>query len=152
VEENLRVAARPGHGHGWAADRVYELFPQLAGRRQQRGGTLSGGEQQMLAIGRALVTNPCLLLMDEPSEGLAPSVLATISERLAGLGRENLSVLLAEQNLEMALALADRLYILGEDGRIAWSGRPDQLRGDDALLRRHLGIGEGSAVETGGGA
>jgi branched-chain amino acid transport system ATP-binding protein len=152
VEENLRVVARPGHGHGWVPDRVYELFPQLAGRRQQRGATLSGGEQQMLAIGRALVTNPCLLLMDEPSEGLAPSVLSTIGERLAHLSRENLSVLLAEQNRDLALALADRLYILGEDGRIAWIGGPEELRGDGALLRRHLGIGDGTAVETGGGA
>jgi branched-chain amino acid transport system ATP-binding protein len=141
VEENLRVVARPGHGHGWTPERVYELFPQLADRRRQRAATLSGGEQQMLAIGRALMTNPCLLLADEPSEGLAPSVLDVIRERLASLARGELSVLLAEQNLDLALALADRLYVLGDDGRIAWTGAPDQLRGDAAVLRRHLGIG-----------
>jgi branched-chain amino acid transport system ATP-binding protein len=142
VEENLRIVARRGHGHGWTPARVYELFGQLAERRQQRAADLSGGEQSMLAIGRALVTNPCLLLMDEPSEGLAPSVLATISERLTSIGRDNLSVLLAEQNLDLALALAGRVYVLGEDGRIAWSGGPDELRADGAVLRRHLGIGE----------
>ena len=142
VEQNLAVVARPGHGHGWTPGRVYELFPQLAERRRQRAATLSGGEQQMLAIGRALVTNPCLLVMDEPSEGLAPSVLALIEERLALLRGERLAVLLAEQHLDLALALADRLYVLGEDGRVAWNGTPAQLRGNDTVLRRHLGIGE----------
>jgi branched-chain amino acid transport system ATP-binding protein len=141
VEENLTVVARPGHGHDWTPAAVYELFPQLAERRGQYAATLSGGEQQMLAIGRALVTNPCLLVMDEPSEGLAPSVLATIQERLANISRDHLSVLLAEQNLDLALALAGGLYVLGEDGRIAWSGSRDELRGDSAVLRHHLGIG-----------
>jgi branched-chain amino acid transport system ATP-binding protein len=148
VDENLRVVARAGHGHGWSPDRVYGLFPQLAERRRQKAATLSGGEQQMLAIGRALVTNPCLLVMDEPSEGLAPSVLATISERLAGIGDDNLSVLIAEQNLDLALALAGRVDVLGEDGRIAWSGTPEALRASGAVMRRHLGIGEAPGGRT----
>ena len=141
VAENLHIVARRGHGHGWTPDGVYELFPVLAERRHQRAGTLSGGEQQMLAIGRALVTNPCLLLMDEPSEGLAQGAVTIIQERLAQLSRQNLSVLLAEQNLDLALTLASRVLVLGEDGRLAWSGSSAELRDNDAVLRRHLGIG-----------
>jgi branched-chain amino acid transport system ATP-binding protein len=143
VAENLTVTARAGAADGrttWDLDRVYEFFPQLADRIASRGSQLSGGEQQMLAIGRALMTNPDLLLMDEPSEGLAPIVVAQIRERVQALARERLSILLVEQNLGFALSAADRIYILGGNGRIAWSGRAEELESDDEAKRTHLGV------------
>ncbi|MGH3329167.1 MAG: ABC transporter ATP-binding protein [Streptomycetales bacterium] len=141
VEENLTTTARPpANGAGWDLDAVYELFPRLAQRRASRGRFLSGGEQQMLAIARALMTNPTLLLMDEPSEGLAPIVLRHIRERLEALKGGGLTILLVEQNLGLALRLADRVFILGEDGRIAWHGEPVELEADPAVKRRHLGV------------
>jgi branched-chain amino acid transport system ATP-binding protein len=141
VLENLTVAARPaGNGDGWNLDRVYEFFPRLKDRLNNRGGNLSGGEQQMLAIGRALMTNPRLLVMDEPSEGLAPIVIGQIRERLEALKGSDLSILLVEQNLGLALSLADRIAILGEDGRIAWEGLPADLDADADVKQRHLGV------------
>jgi branched-chain amino acid transport system ATP-binding protein len=141
VEENLTLAARPGTANGqWTTDTVYELFPRLRERRASRGTNLSGGEQQMLAVGRALMTNPRLLLMDEPSEGLAPVVLRQMRERLAGLKTTGLSILLVEQNLGLALALCERICVLGETGRIVWEGTPAQLDGDPQLKSRHLGV------------
>ena len=141
VEENLTVVGRTGPGgSSWDLDAVYELFPRLADRRASRGNTLSGGEQQMLAIGRALMTNPRLLVMDEPSEGLAPVVIDMLRERLRALARTGLSVLLVEQNLGLALALSDRVYILGEGGRMVWDGDPDHLANDAELATRHLGV------------
>ena len=141
VEENLRIAARPG---GWDLDGVWELFPQLVERRGQPAATLSGGEQQMLAIGRSLMTNPRLLLMDEPSEGLAPAVLDLITDRLGQIRGQGQAVLLAEQNVDLALALADRVCILGEAGTIAWSGPPATLRDDPAILRELVGLEKGA--------
>ena len=141
VEENLTVAARPGAGgEDWTLERVYAFFPQLGERRAQRGRNLSGGEQQMLAIARALMTNPRVLMMDEPSEGLAPVILKIIREHLMELKREGLAILLVEQNLGLALRLSDRLYVLGEGGRIAWEGTPDALDADTATKREHLGV------------
>jgi branched-chain amino acid transport system ATP-binding protein len=119
---------------------VFEFFPRLEERKTSRGRNLSGGEQQMLAIGRALMTNPTLLLMDEPSEGLAPIVLRQIRERLEQLKGTELSILLVEQNLGLALRLCDRLYVLGEGGTIAWHGTPEELDRDDDTKRRHLGV------------
>lgn len=141
VVENLTVAARARNGRdGWNLDRVFEFFPRLADRRANRGSNLSGGEQQMLAIGRALMTNPDLLLMDEPSEGLAPIVVAQIRERVQALKSERLSIFLVEQNLGFALSAADRIYILGETGRIVWTGTPQGLDADNNARRAHLGV------------
>jgi branched-chain amino acid transport system ATP-binding protein len=137
VEENLRIVARPGD---WDLQRVYELFPRLVERRTQAGATLSGGEQQMLAIGRSLMTNPRLLLMDEPSEGLAPAVLDLILDRLRQLKLRGQAVLLAEQNADLALAVADRVVVLGEAGTIAWTGPPATLREDTGRLRELVGL------------
>ena len=124
----------------WDLARVYELFPRLVERRGQAGATLSGGEQQMLAIGRSLLTNPRLLLMDEPSEGLAPAVLDLILDRLRQLKLQGQAVLLAEQNVDLALAVADRVCVLGEAGAIAWSGRPATLRDNRAVLAELVGL------------
>lgn len=139
VDENLRIVARPKQD-GWDRDRVYDLFPRLAERRGQMSSTLSGGEQQMLAIGRSLMTNPRLLLMDEPSEGLAPSVREVILDRLLRLKGTRQAVLLAEQNVDLALDVADRVSILGEAGTIAWTGRPDDLRQEPGILRELIGV------------
>ena len=139
VEENLSVAARPAPG-GWDLRRVFELFPRLQERRRQRAATLSGGEQQMLAIGRSLMTNPRLLVMDEPSEGLAPPVIALVGERIGELRRAGQSVLIAEQNVDLALAVADRVAVLGDGGRISWSGAPAALRADASLVSQLVGL------------
>jgi branched-chain amino acid transport system ATP-binding protein len=141
VEENLRIAGRPG---GWDLAGVWELFPRLVERRGQPAATLSGGEQQMLAIGRSLMTNPRLLLMDEPSEGLAPAVLDLITDRLGQIRGQGQAVLLAEQNVDLALALADRVCILGEAGTVAWSGPPATLRDDPPILRELVGLEKGA--------
>jgi branched-chain amino acid transport system ATP-binding protein len=141
VEENLEVVARGAAGPGsWTVAAVYELFPRLQERRRQWSNTLSGGEQQMLAIGRALMTNPRLLIMDEPSEGLAPTVLDLIRDRLRHLRGTGQSVLVAEQNVDLALELADTVAILGEDGRMVWTGPVDDLRADAGPITTHLGL------------
>jgi branched-chain amino acid transport system ATP-binding protein len=138
VEENLQIVARPNGA--WDLGRVYDLFPRLVERRRQAGSTLSGGEQQMLAIGRSLMTNPRLLLMDEPSEGLAPAVLDLILDRLRQLKQHGQAVLLAEQNVDLALEVADQVCVLGEAGTIAWTGPPATLRDDPAILRELVGL------------
>ncbi|HXG39330.1 MAG TPA: ABC transporter ATP-binding protein [Candidatus Limnocylindrales bacterium] len=139
VHENLTVAARRVP-NGWDEDTVYELFPRLAERRRQYAGTLSGGEQQMLAIGRALMTNPTLLIMDEPSEGLAPTVRQAILDRIRRLIAAGPAVLLAEQNVDLALAVAGRVSVIGESGTIEWSGVPDELRRDGSILDGLIGL------------
>jgi branched-chain amino acid transport system ATP-binding protein len=138
VEENLRIVARPARG--WDLARVYDLFPRLVERRGQVAATLSGGEQQMLAIGRSLMTNPGLLLMDEPSEGLAPAVLDVILDGLRRIKLQGQAVLLAEQNVDLALEVADQVCILGEAGTVAWSGPPATLRDEPAILRDLVGL------------
>lgn len=141
VNENLTVAARGGNGEtGWTLDRVYGFFARLAERSSQRAANLSGGEQQMLAIGRALMTNPTLLVMDEPSEGLAPQIVAQVRGVVEELKRENLSIFLVEQNLGFALRTADRIYILGEGGVIAWEGTAAELEQDEYTKHQHLGV------------
>ena len=141
VDQHLRIAARGAYGGGseWTRDRVYELFPRLAERKSNGGAELSGGEQQMLAIGRALVTNPTLLVMDEPSEGLAPAVIESLIETFKHLEEEGLAILLIEQNLGVATSLAERqLVMIG--GSIAAETTAAQLGGDPDLQRRYLGV------------
>jgi branched-chain amino acid transport system ATP-binding protein len=140
VEENLTLAARKPHaGSAWTPERVYELFPQLAGRLRHRGSQLSGGEQQMLAIGRALLTNPRLLLMDEPSEGLAPVIVERVGEVLTDLRRGGLGIFLVEQNYGLALGAADLIYILS-NGRVVWQGTATELADAAAVRETHLGV------------
>jgi branched-chain amino acid transport system ATP-binding protein len=139
VQENLDVAERPTDG-GWDVARVFELFPRLAERPRQAAGTLSGGEQQMLAIGRSLMTNPRLLLMDEPSEGLSPQMRDLLADRIGRLREAGQAVLIAEQNVDLALAVADRVDVLGESGTVSWSGASSELREDAASLQALMGV------------
>ena len=141
VDQHLKIAARGAAGNGsiWTRERVYELFPRLAERKGNGGAELSGGEQQMLAIGRALVTNPRILVMDEPSEGLAPAVIEGLIETFKHLEEEGLAILLIEQNLGVATALAERqLVMIG--GGIAAETTAAALAGDPELQRRYLGV------------
>jgi len=137
VRENLEVAAG-GRGQ-WNVERVCRLFPRLAERADNRANKLSGGEQQMLAIGRALMTNPTLLLLDEPTEGLAPLLVREVGRVLGELRREGLSLLLVEQNLPLALSVADRALILSR-GQIVYSGTPAELAANDDVKSRYLGV------------
>ena len=141
VRENLEVArrARPGAVKAWTLKRVFELFPRLEERQRQTAGSLSGGEQQMLAIGRALMGNPRVLLMDEPSEGLAPIIVAEVGRTIARLKEEGQSILLVEQNVELALELADEAAILNT-GHVVFTGSADALRDGSALIAQHLGV------------
>ena len=122
-----------------ALDRVFTLFPRLKERRKQAGGTLSGGEQQMLAIGRALMGNPRVLLMDEPSEGLAPLIVAEVGRIIARLKQQGQSILLVEQNVKLALGLADDVVMLNT-GRVAFTGSADEVNNNQALITQHLGV------------
>ena len=143
VAENLDVAAR-GHreGSGWTIERVYDVFPPLRELAGRRGGYLSGGEQQMLTIARTLMGSPELLLLDEPSEGLAPLVVDHLADQILRLKRQGLTILLAEQNVSFSVALADRAYVL-EKGRIRYQGPAAELRTDDALRQELLGLSVG---------
>ena len=136
VRENLLLGARAA---GWTLERVFALFPPLRERAEQSGGTLSGGEQQMLAIGRALLTNGRLLLLDEPSEGLAPIIVREIGGIVKGLKGERLSILLVEQNYHLALRVADRVYVMNK-GRIVYEGTPQSLEAAEEIKRRYLGV------------
>ena len=141
VWENLDVATRrrDGHGSPWTVERVFDLFPKLRELAGRQGGHLSGGEQQMLTIARTLMGNPELLLLDEPSEGLAPLVVDHLREQIARLKGEGLTILLAEQNTEFSLALADRVYVL-EKGSIRFCGPATRLREDEALRHQLLAL------------
>ena len=141
VRENLEVAARRPRPEGalrWSLERIWELFPELAERAGQPGGRLSGGEQQMLAIARALMGHPRLLLLDEPTQGLAPVVVRRLGQLLAELARE-VTILLTEQNVKFALELAQAVYVI-DDGRIRYHGTAAQLREDPDLIRRLLTV------------
>tara|TARA_B100000959_G_C14778211_1_gene540424 strand:- start:171 stop:737 length:567 start_codon:yes stop_codon:yes gene_type:complete len=143
VRENLEIASRKGREGAsqqqWTLDSVYSLFPHLKERAQSGGGKLSGGEQQMLSIARALMTNPDLLILDEPTEGLAPLVVKEIEELLTTLKRQGLTMLMVEQNLGFATRLSDQIVVLGK-GRIRWSGTPELFSSESGIQRTWLGV------------
>jgi branched-chain amino acid transport system ATP-binding protein len=142
VRENLMVAAQPqkkDNGAGWSIERVFQTFPRLAERHAQVAGSLSGGEQQMLAIGRALMGNPRVLLMDEPSEGLAPQLVHEVGRTIAQLKAEGQSIVLVEQNIKLTLDLADDVVIINT-GRVVFRGPASGIRLDDAIVSQHLGV------------
>jgi branched-chain amino acid transport system ATP-binding protein len=145
VRENLDVA-RQSRAQGtregtrpWTLDRVFELFPRLKERHAQLAGSLSGGEQQMLAIGRALMGNPRVLLMDEPSEGLAPQIVQEVGRTIAQLKAEGLSIVLVEQNIKLTLELADDVVIVNT-GAVVFSGTAAETRADEKRIAQHLGV------------
>ncbi len=138
ARENLDIARRPGSR--WQLEGVLERFPKLREVLDRKGRFLSGGEQQMLAIARALLTGPDLLLLDEPSQGLAPLVVETVMGTIQQLKRERVSMLLVEQNAEMALRLADRVYVI-DHGTVVFEGTPDALRADARVTATYLGVG-----------
>jgi branched-chain amino acid transport system ATP-binding protein len=140
VWENLDVAARSRGGTtAWTLERVFDLFPQLRELVDRQGGFLSGGEQQMLTIARTLMGNPELLLLDEPSEGLAPLVVDHLKEQIARLKQDGLTILLAEQNVDFCLDLADRVYVL-EKGRIRYEGTAASFREDESIRAQYLAL------------
>lgn len=139
VEENLTVAGNTRNGRPWTVGRIYELFPRLRERRRNRAKTLSGGEQQMLSIGRGLMTNPDCLILDEPSEGLAPFIIQQVWEIVAKLKEEGLSILLVEQNVAMALKLVDYVHVMSK-GTVVHSSLPDELWANEQVKTRYLGI------------
>lgn len=140
IEENLQLAARGSRSGRWNPEEVYQLFPRLRERKRNRGDQLSGGEQEMLSIGRALVTNPRLLLLDEPSDGLAPSIVKLVGDVVADLSSEGVTILLVEQNLTLALKVATKVAVMNK-GRITFRGEPDDLRSDGQRMRDLLGVG-----------
>jgi len=141
VRENLiATAAPPPGGHrGWTLDRVIELFPALGGRLTSMGNQLSGGEQQMLAVGRALMTNPRLLILDEATEGLAPMVRAEIWQCLENLKQEAQAILVIDKNVDALTRIADRHYIV-EKGTVVWTGTSEELRADEGVQHQYLGV------------
>ena len=144
VRENLLLGARPSsqadrQADRWTLGRVLELFPRLGQRLTQTGGTLSGGEQQMLALGRALLTNGRMLLLDEPSEGLAPLIVREIGAILVRLKGERQSILLVEQNYHLAREIADRIYVMSK-GQVVYEGTPADLEANEGVKRRYLGV------------
>jgi branched-chain amino acid transport system ATP-binding protein len=139
VAEHLAIARRDRGADGWNEAKIFGLFPRLAERRQHRGGQLSGGERQMLAIARALMTNPELILMDEPSEGLAPIIVAQLEQRLRQLKETGIGILLVEQNMHLALAVADEVTVL-EGGKVVYEAAADAVRAEPGSLRKFLGV------------
>ncbi len=146
VAENLniaQVAKGRNHGGAWTVERVFETFPRLSERKNQRGRSLSGGEQQMLAIARALMNEPRLLLLDEPSEGLAPLIVQELQAVTRKIVEEGITVLLVEQNIEMCLALANRHYLM-DHGQIVYTGTNEEFKANEEIRDRYLTL---SAVE-----
>jgi branched-chain amino acid transport system ATP-binding protein len=135
--ENLNIAIQKNRQKHWDHERIFNIFPILAERKRHRGRELSGGEQQMLSIARSLMGNPSLLLLDEPTEGLAPLIVETLINVIGRIKKEGVTVLLVEQNVESTFKVADRYYIL-EQGKIVYSGRNDELRNDKEVMLRYL--------------
>jgi branched-chain amino acid transport system ATP-binding protein len=138
VEENIVLATLTAE-KPWPLERAYEMFPRLAERKRNRGRELSGGEQQMLAIARALVREPKLILLDEPFEGLAPIIVQDLIGVCRGIAEAGQTIVIVEQNVEAALGLAHRCYVLN-NGHVVFDGTPDELRQDPGLMHRHLGV------------
>ncbi len=139
VKENLAIAERTTNGNGWDFKKIYKLFPRLEERWNQRANTLSGGEQQMLAIARALISNPLFLLMDEPTEGLAPVLVREVGDAIVKLKEEGLSIFLVEQNLSFARRFADYVHLMSK-GKIVYSATPAELWEDQEAKHRWLGV------------
>lgn len=139
VLEHLTMLKSERDTSGWTVAKIFEMFPRLAERKHHRGNQLSGGERQMLAVGRALVIDPVLVLMDEPSEGLAPVMVQHLEVIIAGLKRAGLTILLVEQNFYSAMAVADRVYVM-ETGEVVHEARADEVRGNEESLMRYLGV------------
>jgi len=142
VRENLEVgrkAAATPHATEWTVEQVYDIFPVLAHLNDRKGGYLSGGEQQMLTVGRTLMGNPDLILLDEPSEGLAPLVVRDLSKQIQRLKESGITILLCEQNAKFAIALSDRAYVL-EKGQVRFSGTIEDLRGNDDIRQQYLAL------------
>jgi branched-chain amino acid transport system ATP-binding protein len=143
--ENLSLAAAHARSGPWNPKRVLELFPRLAERSAARGGTLSGGEQQMLAIGRALVQNPDVVLMDEPTEGLSPKIVEEVGDVIKLLREQRCAIFLVEQNLAFALRVTDSIMVMNK-GRIVFEGNPSELADNQELCRQYVGVGAGVAA------
>jgi branched-chain amino acid transport system ATP-binding protein len=140
VRENLLLGIKGGKGaHRWSMERIWELFPQLGCRADTLAGVLSGGEQQMLTLGRTLMGDPALVLVDEPTEGLAPRVVEQVGAFLVEIARSGVAVLLVEQKLAIALQISERLYVMGH-GRVVFEGTPGDLRANDAVRNEWLAV------------
>lgn len=139
VEENLKIATVMGRKGPWSLERIYQLFPRLLERAPQGGDTLSGGEQQMLAVGRGLLTNPEVLLLDEPTEGLAPLIVEHLTEAIRTINSEGVAILLVEQNLKVPLKLARRQFVI-DNGRVVWSGTTAELQADRARIESLISV------------
>jgi len=139
VEENLKIATVMGRKGPWSLERIYQLFPRLLERATQGGDTLSGGEQQMLAVGRGLLTNPEVLLLDEPTEGLAPLIVEQLTEAIRTINAEGVAILLVEQNLKVPLKLARRQFVI-DNGRVVWSGTTAELQADRARIESLISV------------
>ena len=139
VEENLKIATVMGRKGPWSLERIYQLFPRLLERATQGGDTLSGGEQQMLAVGRGLLTNPEVLLLDEPTEGLAPLIVEQLIEAIRTINAEGVAIVLVEQNLKVPLKLARRQFVI-DNGRVVWSGTTAELQADRARIESLISV------------
>jgi len=142
VEQNLLIGVQRGKedgAHGWTLDKCYEYFPELKRRQYAKGRTLSGGEQQMLAIARALMGNPELLLVDEPTEGLAPKIVEAVEQIIREINREGVTILVVEQKLSMVFNLVQRVYVMSK-GMIQWEGTPEELQGNEEVRKKFLEV------------
>ncbi len=139
IEENLNIAVQKGRQKQWDGERIFALFPNLGERKKHRGKELSGGEQQMLAVARALMGNPSLLLLDEPTEGLAPLIIEELIHVIGKIKQEGVTVLLVEQNVESTFKVADRHYIL-QQGKVVYSGKNEDLKEDKEVMLRYLSV------------